>query len=347
MNMNGPRILVIKLSSLGDVLHSLPTLTAIRRAHPRAYIAWVVGPKAAEIVTRHPGVDRVYGLGVVGEQTANFHPLPSTRDAMPVLRAERFDISLDMQGLFRTAVLAFRIGARQRVGFRGFQEGAFLLCNRRVSPCREDIHAIHGYLQFARYLGADDSIVDFGLVEEPDDKAWAENLLGVAAPIQSGRTLKGAATPPIAAIAPAASRTEKRWSADGFAQTAAALRSAGARVVVVGSSADAPIAARICSASGAEDLTGQTTLPQLAALLRRCQLFIGNDSGPLHLAAAVGTPCLSLFGPTLPLRTGPFGNHVVLVGHGISWAEKIAPDQVIKTAEAILAGSRSIPTQAQ
>ena len=328
--MSSPRIVIIKLSSLGDVLHSLPTLTAIRRAHPRAYIAWVVGPKAAGIVTRHPGVDLVYGLGVVGERTAKFHPLPSTRAAMPVLRAERFDISLDMQGLFRTALLAFRIGARQRIGFRGFQEGAFLLCNRRVIPCREDIHAIHGYLQFARYLGADDSTVHFGLVEDPEDKAWAGGFLA---------RHTGAAR--LAAIAPAASRAEKRWSADGFAQTAAALRSMGARVVVVGSSADAPIAARICSASGAEDLTGRTTLPQQAALLRRCQLFIGNDSGPLHLAAAVGTPCLSLFGPTLPLRTGPFGNHVVLVGHGISWAEKIAPDQVIKAAEAILAGARA------
>jgi lipopolysaccharide heptosyltransferase I len=325
--MKPARILIIKLSSLGDVIHSLPTLTAIRRAYPEAHIAWVAGPKAAEIVARHPGVDRVYGIGVSGECAGKFVPLPSLLAAVRVLRAERFDVSLDLQGLFRTACLAFAVGAPQRVGFRGFQEGAFLLCNRRVIPERDDIHAVHGYLQFARYLGADDSTAEFGLREEPQDKEWVEVFLAA----EPG-------TAPLVAIAPGASSLRKRWTTRGFAETARALRIRGARVVVVGSAGDGQMAAQICSESGAEDLSGRTGLLQLAALLRRCALFIGNDSGPLHLAAAVGAPCIALFGPTNPLRTGPFGNHTVLLGHGLLWAEKIEPGQVIKAAEAILAG---------
>jgi len=329
--MKVSRILIIKLSSLGDVIHSLPTLTSIRRAYPEAYVAWIAGPKAAAIVTRHPGVDRVYELGPSGERTTRLVPLPSLPAAVRALRGERFDMSLDLQGLFRTAALAFAIGAPQRVGFRGFQEGAFLLCNRRVIPEREDIHAVHGYLQFARYLGADDATVDFGLREEARDRIWADDLLS-AHP----------AGTPLVAIAPGASSPRKRWTAQGFGKTAAALRRRGAHVAVVGSAVDAESAARICSASGAEDLSGRTSLPQLAALLRRCALFIGNDSGPLHLAAAVGTPCVATFGPTDPVRTGPFGNHTVLSGHGLSWAQEIEPNRVIKAAEAILGGSAEL-----
>jgi lipopolysaccharide heptosyltransferase I len=325
--MKPARILIIKLSSLGDVIHSLPTLTAIRRAYPEAHIAWVAGPKAAEIVARHPGVDSVYGLGIAGERAGRLVPLPSLLAAVRTLRAERFDISLDLQGLFRTACLAFAVGAPQRVGFRGFQEGAFLLCNRRVIPEREDIHAVHGYLQFARHVGADDSTAEFGLREEPHDKEWVEVFLAA----EPG-------TAPLVAIAPGASSLRKRWTTEGFAETARALRIRGARVVVVGSAADATVSDRICSASGAEDLCGRTSLPQLAALLRRCALFVGNDSGPLHLAAAVGAPCLALFGPTNPLRTGPFGNHMVLSASGPSWASEIAASDVVKAAEAILAG---------
>lgn len=324
------RILIVKLSSLGDVVQCLPTLTALRRAFPHAHIAWLVGPAASGIVAMHPALDEAYVLGDGSAHSRRLRPVPSWPEACKVLRAQRFDYSLDMQGLFRTALLAFLIGAPERVGFRSLQEGAFMLCNRRVVPDRKDIHAVEGYLGFARYMGADDSLVEFGLIETPEDADWANRCL------QSHQ-----AREPVA-IAPGSRVAKKRWPVDRFAQVASMLAQAGLTPVIVGSAADAPLGEEIRRRAPSLDLTGKTSLPQLFALLRRCRAFIGNDSGPLHLAVAAGIPTVALFGWSNPARTGPYGTgHIILQGRGARWADAITPEQVTGAALSIARAGRA------
>lgn len=288
------RILIIKLSSLGDVVQSLPVAGALRRRFPGARISWLVGPASAGVVGICRHVDRVLAYA------------PSERPLLELLaelRSLRPQVALDIQGLIRTTSLAWLSRARWRIGFRSWQEGGFALCNLRVVPSRTDIHAVDAYLAFARYLGADGGRPDFGL-RVP---RWAREHAARLLPDDGGR--------PAVALLPGTRWDSKKWPAQSFASVARGLASLGVRCIVLGGSEDRAAGAAIGAAAGptALDLTGRTSLVDSAALLSRCALALGNDSGPMHLAAALGVPVIALFGPTDPARTGPYGaGHMVI-----------------------------------
>jgi heptosyltransferase-1 len=334
------RILIVKLSSIGDVIHSLPVAAALRRRYPRAYLAWAVGPAAAEAVTGNPHLDEtlIMGGGADAAGVCALPPLSAPGALRRALRARRFDTTVDMQGLFKSALLAFLSGARDRIGFRNLQEGTFLLNNRRVVPDRRDVHAVEGYFGFARALDAPVEPVDFTIATSAREEAEAAALLsGIEHPI---------------ALIPGARWLSKRWPPGHFAAAADALaEESGGRGVIVGAADDAPLAAAIAAAARTPlvDLTGRTTLKQCAAVLRRCRLVIGNDTGPMYLAAAVGTPTVAVFGPTDASRLGPYGE-----GHARVWAhltcapcrrrecaplrclEAVTPEQVVAAARELL-----------
>jgi heptosyltransferase-1 len=332
------RILIVKLSSIGDVIHSLPVAAALRRRYPQAYLAWAVGPAAADAVTGNPHLDETLIVGGAGEGA--LPPLSAPGALRRALREKRFDTTIDMQGLFKSALLAFLSGARDRIGFRNLQEGTFLLNNRRVVPDRRDVHAVEGYFGFARALEAPVERVDFTIATSAREEAEAEALLsGIEHPI---------------ALIPGARWLSKRWPPGSFAAAADVLaEETGGRGVILGGAGDAPLAAAMAAAARAPlvDLTGRTTLKQCAAVLRRCRLVIGNDTGPMYLAAAVGTPTVAVFGPTDASRLGPYGE-----GHARVWAhlacapcrrrqcaplrclEAVTPEQVVAAARALLHG---------
>lgn len=288
------RILIVKLSSLGDVIHSLPVAGAVRRRFPDAEISWLVGPASASVVGMCRHVDRV----VVWE--------PGRRSRLALasdLRGVHARVALDMQGLLRTAGLAWLSGARWRIGFRSFQEGGFVLCNLRVVPPRTDIHAVDAYREFGRRLGADDGSPDFGLAVP----RWAQRRAAALVPAgRGGRRI---------ALLPGTRWPTKKWPARHFAALARDLDELGAQSVVLGDRDDRLDGSTIASAAphSAVDLTGRTSLVESAAVIAHCDLAVGNDSGSMHLAAALGTPVVALFGPTDPVRTGPYGaGHAVL-----------------------------------
>jgi len=298
------RLLIIKLSSLGDVVHALPTLAALRRRFNDAHIAWLVGPAAAGIVAGHPMLDQTFiwrsGSAPIAPRTEG---LAHTRGLIRRLRAERFDITLDLQGLFRTAILAFASGAPRRVGFRNFQEGAFLFNNERAIPDRKDVHAVHGYLAFAAHLGAATEPIEFVFPESPGAEQRLDELLVPAA----GKS--------VVALISDAGWPSKRWPAERFAAVADALAGDGAACVIIGGADSQPLAEEISGRARSRPINaaGRTVLADLPALFRRCAAAVANDSGPMHIAAAVGCPVVALFGPTSPARTGPFGDgHVVI-----------------------------------
>jgi len=298
------RLLIVKLSSLGDVVHALPTLAALRRASPDAHIAWLVGPAAAGILAGHPMLDATFvWRGDATPAAPHTEALTSTLALARRLRAQRFDAALDLQGLLRSAVLAYLSGARRRVGFRNFQEGAFLFNTERAISDRKDIHAVFGYLAFAAHLGAPTDVIEFPF---PDSPGAGKRLDALLAP---------AAGKPLVALIPDASWPTKRWPTERFALVADALADDGAACVIIGGDASGPAADEILRRAESHPINaaGRTLLPDLPALFRRCALAVANDSGPMHIAAAVGRPVVALFGPTSPVRTGPFGDgHAVI-----------------------------------
>jgi heptosyltransferase-1 len=336
------RLLIVKLSSIGDVVQSLPVATALRRRFPDAYLAWAVGPAAADVLVGHPHLDRVLIVGgLPGRKSEDADVLPPLAALPGLRRALRkigFDTTLDLQGLFKSALIAWLTGAQRRLGYRTLHEGTFLFNNRRLVPNRRDVHAVDSYLDFVEVLGADRSPVEFSIATSDVDREAVDELL------DGGDTL--------AALIPGARWDSKIWPPERFAAVADVLADHfGLASIVVGASRDTGLAGRIRSAARRPilDLTGRTTLGQLAEVFRRCRLTVGNDTGPLYISSAVGTPTIALFGPSDARRLGPYGDgHAKLVTEAKcapcrnrtcadrTCMDSIAPEQVIEAARGLL-----------
>ena len=295
------RLLIVKPSSLGDVVHALPTLTALRRRFPSSKLVWLVKREWAEVLEGNPDLDEVLAVDL----SARGWPA-----AIRAVREGRFDLVMDLQGLLRSAILGWASGSAVRVGFTNGREGSPWFYTHRVPVPDASMHAVDRYLLMARFLGADVGKVkpaDFPLPRDPAAEARVEALLA-AAGVRAGTML--------VALNPSARWATKRWPAESFAAAGDWLqRHGGARVAVVGSGQERSAGDEVirCMQTMPLDLVGKTTMKELIALLRRLRVFITNDSGPMHLAAAVGTPVIAPFGPTDPARTGPYGaGHAVL-----------------------------------
>ena len=294
-------ILFIKPSSLGDIVHAMPACTAIRRAYPKARLTWLVKHQWAGLVERIDGVDRVWPV----ESTFN-----GWFSQVSLLRAERFDLVVDLQGLFRSAAIGWFSGSPLLVGFANGREGSPWFYSRRVPVPQLEMHAVDRYLLLAKAVGAGESgTPEFRFRIPQTDYEEVDRLLS-----RSGMTL---GTSWIAMNVSARWPT-KRWPAASFAEVADRLQQerCGAVVLIGGPDEREDVAeVRRIMKTPVIDLAGATTVGLLPALLSRASLLITNDSGPMHVAAAVGTPIVALFGPTSAARTGPYGvGHDVLKG---------------------------------
>jgi lipopolysaccharide heptosyltransferase I len=293
------RILIVKPSSLGDVVHALPTVARIRKKFPDAHIAWLVNDNLVPLLERTPVINEI--IPFYRQQLTKF-PIH-----LKQLRAGKFDLVVDLQGLLRSGVMTFATLAPRRVGLSDAREGARMFYNETVAVPR--IHAVDRYLLAATHLGCTDTAIEFPLGIPPISnlKSQISNL-------------------PIA-INPSARWTTKLWSDDKFAELIRRLPRE--RVILTGSANDRDRIEKILGGtrgacaeprSVASDapcnLAGKTGLLQLAELYSRCALVITNDSGPMHIAAAVGTPVVAIFGPTDPTLTGPYGKQHTIVRAG-------------------------------
>ena len=298
MSDNPERILLIKPSSLGDIIHALPTLAAIRRTFPKARVSWLVKKEWAPILRRHPMLDDIIEVEFSAAQLLRL---------IAPLRARRFDVVVDLQGLLRTGVLSWFTGAPRRVGFSDAREGSPCFYTERIGGPMREMHAVDRYLRLASALGAKERQAEFVLPDLPEEEGRSQALF-----TQVG--LDGASS--VIGIAPSARWVSKRWAAESFAAVADRLQHEGLhRVVFIGATQEKGDIARVKQdmRTEAADLTGLTTVGDLPAVMRRLRLLISNDSGPMHVAAAVGTPVVAVFGPTSPACTGPYGDgHTVL-----------------------------------
>lgn len=285
-------ILIIKPSSIGDVIHTLPIWNILRKRFPAAKITWLIAPACVGIVERLPGIEL---LRFDRKNWGNaWRSLSSGRDLLSFqkqLRQRRFDLVLDVQGLFRSGWFAWNTFAPVRVGFANARELAWAFYTHRVPVGTLEQHAVDRYRKLLEAIGCPAEPVEFPLMVQDQDRAKVQELIGDHSPY--------------AVICPGANWLTKRWPADRFAQLVAPLQVRhGLRTVVAGGSGDRELGDKIV---GAMNLCGKTSLMELGALMEGARVVVTNDSGPMHMAAALKRPLVSVFGPTNPVRTGPYG----------------------------------------
>jgi len=299
LNINPERILIIKPSSLGDIIHALPTLAALRARFPKAWIAWLVKEQWAEILDGHPCLNEVVRV--------NFE-VSKWWGIIRLLRLKKFDLVVDLQGLFRSAVIAKLSGASVVVGFAQGREGSPWLYTHPVElPLPKgqswrlwNMHAVDRNLAIAKYLGAECDAPEFYLPSDDDDRKIVDGWLQSSGVTDVDR---------LVAIAPLTRQIIKNWPLNRFVQVAQALvEMDNVKILLLGTE-DQAVSQLFESALGSRlvNFMGKTRVRQLSVIFDKVQLLITNDSAPLHIAAARRTPILTIFGPTNPEATGPYG----------------------------------------
>lgn len=305
-------ILLIKPSSLGDIIMALPALSSLRRNFPQARISWLVRPEFAPILEEHPHLDEIilFDRKTLGGAWCRPTAFGQLMDLIGRLRHNRFDAVLDLQGLFRTASLAWLSGCKQRFGPVWRKEFAHLFYTTAVVPQREWIHVIDTYRKLIEAMGGRDVDVEFVLPHKPAAAASAQKLL----------TEHKIVAHRYAVIIPGSAQVSKCWPADRFAAIADRLVSEhGLAVVATGGRSESPMIEQIQSLTkhSIANLAGKTSLPQLVEVLRQATIVVSNDTGPGHIAAALGRPLVMLFSWSNPLRVGPYGRPDCIVGRDV------------------------------
>lgn len=286
-------ILIIKPSAIGDIVHALPVLALVRRKWPQAKISWLASTACATLLDGHPDLNEVirFDRRFFGEGWRNPLAAIGLLGFFRALRRRRFDLVIDLQGLFRSGMLAAASGAPVRIGPAEARELGWLFYTHRATTGFPLGHAVERNLAVAAALGLGRSPLEFRLATTASDRQRVDALI---APGER-----------FAVFLPGTNWDTKRWPAQKFAALVRPLREQyGLASVVAGGAADGDLASQI---PGSIDLTGKTNLRELVALLQRADLVIANDTGPMHIAAALGRPLVSIYGPTSPDRTGPFG----------------------------------------
>ena len=318
------RILLIKPSALGDVVHTIPVLVKLRARYPRARIDWLITPENAEIVRCHPALSNVvlFARRDFSKRGRRWRAMVAFFDLLKQIRRAKYDLVIDMHGQMRSALFALVSGARVRIGFdrpikraltvsaehdlknvpshgwRGAREGSWIAYTHRIPIPTLDVHAIDRYLWVAPLLGLDDDPPDLTIHLSSETTFKARRLL---------EEHRVAASKPLVVLVPGTIWETKHWTIEGFAGVARAFLHDGFAVALAGTKRDQQRCRQIAAAApGACDLSGKTTPAELAALIQRAEVAVTNDSGSMHLAASLGKPMVSIFGPTNPVHIGPY-----------------------------------------
>jgi len=301
--MVGPceNILLIKPSSLGDVVMALPALSALRRNFPQARLSWLIRPEFAPLIEGHPHLDEVIPFDRKAFGNA-WHSPTAFRDLVSLvlrLRRSRFDVVLDLQGLFRSASLAWLSGCKQRFGPH-WRELAHWFYTTAIPPRLEWVHVVDYYLKLVEAMGASDLRMEFVLPERPSAAIAARHLLA----------RQGIGSEQYAIVIPGSAQVSKCWPPERFAALVDRLASEqGLAVAATGGKSESATIEKIrrLAKHPPANLAGQTSLPELVEVLRRAKLVVSNDTGPGQIAAALGRPLVMMFSWSNPLRVGPYG----------------------------------------
>ncbi len=315
------KILLIKLSAVGDAVQTIPVFNKLRRRYPSARLDWLATPGIAELLRYNSAISNVIEFSRDEWSSPwTLTPFVSAARLIATLRAAEYDLVLDLQGQLRSAIFAFTSGAPVRIGFdkpradvwqtsprqipaearrhawQGAREGSWLAYTDHIPVPTLDVHPVERYLRVGAMLGLDDAAPDFSF-PIPQQAATRIDALLDYYNIAKAKLL---------VMAPGTNWETKEWRREAFAEVARHFLQKNHAVVLIGSERERAACEAVAQlAPGAVDLAGETTLSELAALIRRAAVCVTNDSGPMHIAVALDRPVVSIFGPTDPVWAGP------------------------------------------
>ena len=306
MSKSPNSILIIKLSAIGDVVHALPLLEVLRKSFPEARLDWVVEHESSEIIEEHKGIDRV----IISHRKSWQRRLLKGRKRsvalremlrfLRELRSTEYDLVIDLQGLFKSAILTGLSRGKRKIGSNWGREGSQFFLTERPFFVDAEQHAVDKYLKVAEYLKCEKDSWKGDIPIRESDKRSIDKLLhdnGI-----EDRT-------PVA-INPMAKWKTKLWESEKLAILADKVqKELSCKIIFTGSRQDRAKTYEIIQRMGEKpiNLAGETSLKELAYLYSKCLLLVSTDTGPMHIAAAMGCPVVALFGPTAPWLTGPYG----------------------------------------
>jgi len=329
-------ILIVKLSALGDVVHTMPALNALRRHFPQAHISWLIEAMARDLVEGHPALDRL-----IVWRRREFEAAFRTgrwrtawgifNEARRQVRDRTFDLVIDFQGLLKSGLWVGLARGRRKVGFgRGMErsEGGHLFLTERVPAISMEVHALERSLRLLEAAGVPVGPIDYRLPITDTARQQATAFLAGNGIGPADRWI---------AIHPMTRWQTKLWFNDRFAAVADALTYPGLKVVFTGAPGDAPALDAIAASMKSRMIrtNGVGGLKVLAALLERASALVSTDTGPMHIAAAVGTPVVALFGPTAPNRTGPHGDRHIVLRSGVPCSPCFSKRCIAREVEAM------------
>ena len=305
-------ILIVKLSAIGDVIHALPVAYVLKKRYPNAHITWVVEPTAYELVKHNPYVDEIIIFHKKAFKSWNGFK-ENYRPFAKLLQKRKYDISIDLQGLFKSAAVVFTAKAKKKIGYVDMREGSNLI-SKRIVGNNKNGHIVDRYLDTVKCLDCDTENVIFPLVNTQDEIDFVDNLL-IKENILNQKFI---------IFAVGTNWINKCWSVENFAKLSDLLAEYKLKVVLIG--------------------FGKDDEQKSQAIIKLSKAVVGGDTGNLHLAAALNIPVIMLMGPTDPNRNGPYrqSENVILAGHecdgcwkrtcakNIDCLASIKPNQVIE-----------------
>ena len=344
------RILVVRLSAMGDVVHGIPAIAALRRERPNLKIGWLVEQRWMELLCAHPPerlqprselkplVDWLHATDFrewrKGLSTAA--TWGDMRGCMREVRAMKYHIALDLQGAIRSAMAARLSGAKSRVGAAAPREAPARKFYTTLVPT-QGVHVVEHALSLASAMAGEKLTYEPPVFpRDPATEAWAD------------RFCSSIGFRPLAIVNPGAGWGAKCWPAESYGAVAKALEGRGIAVILNVGPGEEHLAEAVRAASGCGSRAMSCSVGELIALSRRASLFVGGDTGPMHLAAALGVPVVALFGPTRPERNGPYATRAAVLrspasidnsshtDHPDAGLHSISPQQVIAAADQLL-----------
>jgi heptosyltransferase-1 len=346
------RLLIVRLSAMGDVIHTLPAAQALREAYPEAMIGWIIEERWAELLcapgaarrgarsAQRPLVDWMHTVNLKGWRKSLFS-LSTIEQIARVgndVRAAHYEVAIDLQGAIRSAVLARWSGAPVVYGTREPRESAAALWYTRQATARGK-HVIEQGLSVVESLVGKKLVIPAG--KFPRDVGAEERI---------EHTLREFGIEKFAILNPGAGWGAKRWPAERYGRVAHAMAKCGVQSVVNYGPGEEELALAAEAASEGAARAFQCSISELIALTRRARLFVGGDTGPLHLAAALRVPVVAIFGPTDPARNGPYGTRSVVLRNPASMTTHarnprtdeamlgISVEEVVRAAQSLLDG---------
>lgn len=318
MKMKIQKIIIIKLGSIGDIVHTLPTLNALREKFPNAYISWIAKEEFSGLLLQHPSLDQVIPLSFTGSR---IKVITGVFKIIRKIRKERYDVLLELQGDLRGGLISFLSGVPLRLGYCAgssrVEKISTIFNNVKIREGKG--HILESNLNFAKKLGAKPEKISFCLYAGEGEREYIGSFL----------EREGINNKKIVIVHPGTTWITKRWPVKSYAHLIDKIKAHfdDIEVIITYSPNEKELAEKLKGIAQYPPLISPpTTLRQLVALIERCIIFISSDTGPLHIAAGLGKKVIGLYGPIDPVRNGPYGTESIIIRKDINcspcWRKK-------------------------